>query len=282
MTNKVFFITGVSSGIGRALAETVLAAGESVAGTLRNADQIAAFEALAPGRAKALIADVTDRDSVEQAVSDTVATFGRIDVIANNAGAGTVGAVEETSEAEARSIFDLNFFGQFNVIQAALPVLRKQKSGHILTFSAVGGFTGFPGLGVYSAAKAAADVMSEALAQEVASFGIRTTILTLGIFRTKFAAGSLRFTDAEMVEYAETPAGEFRGFIGGLDGKQPNDPEKAAQAILQIVEAEDPPLHLALGQDAVGVMSKKLDQIKGDIDRWKTLSASTVFSQAAA
>ncbi|GFE63530.1 oxidoreductase [Litoreibacter roseus] len=281
MTNKVFFITGVSSGIGRALAETVLAAGESVAGTLRNTDQIAAFEALAPGRAKALIADVTDRDSVEQAVSDTVATFGRIDVIANNAGAGTVGAVEETSEAEARSIFDLNFFGQFNVIQAALPVLRKQKSGHILTFSAVGGFTGFPGLGVYSAAKAAADVMSEALAQEVASFGIRTTILTLGIFRTKFAAGSLRFTDAEMVEYAETPAGKFRGFIGGLDGKQPNNPEKAAQAILQIVEAEDPPLHLALGQDAVGVMSKKLDQIKGDIDRWKTLSASTVFSQAA-
>ncbi len=281
MTTKTFFITGVSSGIGRALAEAVLASGGNVAGTLRNRDQVGEFEALAPGRAKALIADVTDREQVEIAIKDAVDVFGRIDVVANNAGAGTVGAIEETSEAEAHAIFDLNFFGQFNVVQAALPILRRQQSGHILTFSAIGGFTGFPGLGVYSAAKAAADVMSEALAQEVASFGIRTTILTLGIFRTKFASGSLRFTKTGMAEYAETPAGKFRGFIGGLDGKQPNDPEKAAQAIIEIVEADEPPLHLPLGQDALGVVGKKLDQVRGDVDRWSDLAASVVFADAA-
>ncbi|MEM9013421.1 MAG: oxidoreductase [Pseudomonadota bacterium] len=282
MTTKTFFITGVSSGIGRALAEAVLSAGGRVAGTLRKPEQAAEFEALAPGRALALIADVTDRAAVDAAVAKAVDAFGRIDVVANNAGAGTVGAVEETSEAEARALFDLNFFGQFNVIQAALPILRRQQAGHMLTFSAVGGFTGFPGLGVYSAAKAAADVMSEALAQEVAGFGIKTTILTLGIFRTKFAAGSLSFTEAEMPDYAETPAGKFRGFIGGLDGKQPNDPEKAAEAILKIVEAEDPPLHLPLGVDAVEVMTRKIDQVSGEIERWRNVAASVRYSETTA
>ncbi|MEM8837011.1 MAG: oxidoreductase [Pseudomonadota bacterium] len=282
MTTKTYFITGVSSGIGRALAKAVLDAGGRVAGTLRKPEQAEAFEALAPGRAIALIADVTDRAAVDTAVAKAVERFGRIDVVANNAGAGTVGAVEETSEAEARALFELNFFGQFNVIHAVLPVLRRQQSGHILTFSAVGGFTGFPGLGVYSAAKAATDVMSEALAQEVAGFGIKTTILTLGIFRTKFAAGSLSFTKAEMAEYAETPAGKFRSFISGLDGKQPNDPAKAAEAILKIVESEEPPLHLALGADAVGVIRRKLDQVRGDVDQWEEVSTSTVYSQSAA
>ena len=280
-TSKTFFITGVSSGLGRALAEAVLAAGGQVAGTLRKSEQAAEFQALAPGRALALIADVTDPASVEAAVAKTVEAFGRIDVVANNAGAGTVGAVEETSLAEARDIFELNVFGQFNVLKAVLPVLRRQQSGHVLTFSAIGGFTGFPGLGVYSAAKAASDVMSEALAQEVAGFGIKTTVLTLGIFRTKFASSSLRFTEAEMAKYADTPAGKFRGFISGLDGKQPNDPEKAAQAILEIVEAEAPPLHLPLGADAVGVMRKKLAAVGSDIDAWEALATSTVFETGA-
>ena len=281
-TSKTFLITGVSSGIGRALAEAVLAAGGQVAGTLRKSAQAAEFEALAPGRALALIADVTDPASVEAAVAKAVEAFGRIDVVANNAGAGTVGAVEETSLEEMRDIFELNVFGQFNVLKAVLPVLRRQQSGHVLTFSAIGGFTGFPGLGVYSAAKAAADVMSEALAQEVAGFGIKTTVLTLGIFRTRFASSSLRFTQSRIAEYADTPAGTFRGFIGGLDGKQPNDPDQAARAILEIVEAEAPPLHLPLGADAVGVMRKKLAAVGSDINTWEALAASTVFESAAA
>lgn len=281
-TSKTFLITGVSSGIGRALAKAVLAAGGQVAGTLRKSAQVAEFEALAPGRALALIADVTDPASIEAAVAKAVEAFGRIDVVANNAGAGTVGAVEETSLEELRDIFELNVFGQFNVLKAVLPVLRRQQSGHVLTFSAIGGFTGFPGLGVYSAAKAAADVMSEALAQEVAGFGIKTTVLTLGIFRTRFASSSLRFTQTKMAEYADTPAGTFRGFIAGLDGKQPNDPDQAARAILEIVAAEAPPLHLPLGADAIGVMRKKLAAVGSDIDTWETLAASTLFEPAAA
>ena len=203
-------------------------------------------------------------------------------MVANNAGFGTVGSIEETNLEEASSLFETNFFGQFNVVNAVLPVLRKQQSGHILTFSAIGGFTGFPGLGVYSAAKAAADVMSEALAQEVAGFGIKVSVITLGIFRTNFASSSLKYTAREMAEYAETPAGKFRAFIGGLDGKQPNDPAKAAQAILEVVGSGEPPLHLPLGGDAVGVMRKKLEQVGGDVDQWAELAQTTAFEAKAA
>ncbi|MGF1553588.1 MAG: SDR family NAD(P)-dependent oxidoreductase [Paracoccaceae bacterium] len=281
-TTKTFFVTGVSSGLGRALAEAVLASGGRVAGTLRRPEQVAAFEALAPGRAVAFVADVTDPAAVRAAVDGAVERFGRIDVVASNAGAGTVGAVEETSPAEARAIFELNAIGQLNLAHAALPVLRAQGSGHWLSFSAVGGFTGFPGLGVYSAAKAAADVMAEAMAQEIAPFGIRTTILTLGIFRTRFAAGSLAYVDREMAEYAETPAGKFRGFIGGLDGKQPNDPAKAAEAIVALVEHPEPPLHLALGADAVGVMRKKLAAVGADLDAWEATAKGVAFETEAA
>src|SRR5262249_42380661 len=165
---------------------------------------------------------------------------------------------EETSTDEAHEVFETNFFGQFNITRSVLPFMRAQSTGHILVASAIGGFTGVAGLGIYSAAKAAADVMNEALAQEVAPFGIKITVLTLGIFRTPFAASSLRQTASVMTEYARTPAGRFRTFIGGLSGRQPNDPARAAQAILQVVSAEKPPLHLALGSDALEVMNAKV------------------------
>ena len=182
---------------------------------------------------------------------------------------------------EAHEVFDANFFGQFNVTRSVLPIMRAQGSGHILVASAVGGFTGFAGLGVYSAAKAAADVMNEALALEVAPFGIRVTVLTLGIFRTQFASSSLKQTAHVMNEYAQTPAGRFRAFIGGLPGKQPNDPVRAAQAILQAVAAEKPPLHLALGGDALRVMKSKIGSLQQDIATWEPTSASVAFPEAA-
>jgi NAD(P)-dependent dehydrogenase (short-subunit alcohol dehydrogenase family) len=190
-----------------------------------------------------------------------------------------VGAIEETSEEEARDVFEVNFFGQLNVTRAVLPIMRAQASGHILAASAVGGFTGVAGLGVYSAAKAAVDVMNEALAQEVRPFGIKVTVLTLGIFRTNFASSSLKQTATVMTEYAETPAAQFRGFIGGLAGKQPNDPARGAQAILKAVAAENPPLHLALGRDALGVMRKKIASLQRDIAAWEATSASVAFPQ---
>ncbi|KPF70556.1 short-chain dehydrogenase [beta proteobacterium AAP99] len=277
-STKIWFITGVSSGLGRELAIKALAAGDRVVGTLRRREQFAAFEALAPGRALAVQADITDAAAVQAAVKSAISTFGRIDVLANNAGYGTVGAVEETSAAEAQTIFDANFFGHLHVIRAVLPQMRAQGSGRIINFSAVGGFTGFPGLGVYSAAKAALDVMTEALAAEVAPFGIKVTVLTLGIFRTEFAGGSLKSTATVMPAYADTAAGKFRGFIGNLAGKQPNDPIKAADAILQLAAAEQPPMHLALGGDAVGVIRKKLAGVEADLQAWSELSTSVAFT----
>ncbi|MGU3591978.1 oxidoreductase [Methylobacterium brachiatum] len=276
-----WLITGVSSGLGRALAEAALAQGDLVVGTVRKPEQIAEIERLAPGRALAVILDVTSSASIIEGVAAAAnALGGRIDVLVNNAGWGLVGAVEETTDDEAHAVFETNFFGQLNVTRAVLPIMRTQKFGHILAASAVGGFTGFPGLSVYSAAKAAVDVMNEALAGEVAPFGIKVTVLTLGIFRTRFAAGSLKKT-APMDVYAQTPAGEFRGFIGGLTGKQPNDPVRGAQAILRVVASEAPPLHLILGQDALGVVRKKLDSVQADVTAWEAASASTAFPDAA-
>jgi NAD(P)-dependent dehydrogenase (short-subunit alcohol dehydrogenase family) len=280
VTRKNWLITGVSSGIGRALAEAALAAGHVVAGTVRKPEQIGEFKKLSPGRAKAVMLDVTKSDGVVPGVRAAAkALGGRIDVLVNNAGWGLVGAIEETSEEEVRDVFEVNFFGQLNVTRAVMPIMRAQGSGHILAASAVGGFTGFAGLGVYSAAKAALDVMNEALAQEVEPFGIKVTVLTLGIFRTNFASSSLKQTATVMTEYAETPAGRFRGFIGGLTGKQPNDPARGAQAILKAVAAENPPLHLALGGDALGMMQKKIASLQRDIATWEVTSVSVAFPQ---
>jgi short-subunit dehydrogenase len=183
---------------------------------------------------------------------------------------------------EARDVFEVNFFGQLNVTRVALPIMRARGSGHILVASAVGGFTGVGGLGVYSAAKAAVDVMNEALAQEVMSFGIKVTVLTLGIFRTNFASSSLKQTASVMTEYTNTSAGQFRRFIGGLPGKQANDPARGAHAILKVVAAERPPLHLALGRDALGVMRQKITSLQQDIAAWEAMSASVGFPRPGA
>jgi short-subunit dehydrogenase len=270
---KNWLITGVSSGIGRSLAEAALAEGHVVVGTVRKPEQIGEFEKLLPGRAKAVMLDVTKADGVVSGVGAAAkALGGRIDVLVNNAGWGLVGAIEETSEEDARDVFEVNFFGQLNVTRAVLPIMRAQGSGHILAASAAGGFTGVAGLGVYAAAKAAVDVMNEALAQEVEVFGIKVTVLTLGIFRTNFASSSLKQTATVMPEYAETPAGQFRGFIDG-----PNDPARGAQAILKAVAAENAPLHLALGRDALGVMRKKIARLQQEIAVWEATSASVAF-----
>ena len=277
---KNWLITGISSGIGRSLAEAALAEGHVVVGTVRRPEQIGELEKLSRGRAMSVILDVTKLDCVVSSVEAAAkALGGRIDVLVNNAGWGLVGAVEETSEQEARDVFEVNFFGQLNVTRAVLPIMRAQGSGHILAVSAIGGFTGIAGLGMYSAAKAAVDVVNEALAQEVGPFGIKVTVLTLGIFRTNFASSSLKRTATVMNEYADTPAGQFRSFIGGLAGKQRNDPARGAQAILKVVAAERPPLHLALGEDALGVMRNKIASLQQDIAAWEATSASVAFLQ---
>ncbi len=275
--NKKVLITGVSSGLGRALAQKILEQGGYVAGTLRNQLQMADFEALAPGRALAIEMDITNSAQVKAGVDKAIATFGQIDVLANNAGHGLVGAIEETSDLEAQRMLDTNFLGNLRVTRAILPQMRQQQSGHIINYSAIGGFTGFPGLGVYSAAKAAVDIMGEALAAEVKSLGINVTILTVGIFRTEFASRSLQHTEKVLDAYQETPAGKFRGFIDNLPGNQPNDPERAAEAIIKLIESNEPPLHLALGNDAIKTIQDKIERLQQDIQAWQEISASTAF-----
>ncbi|MCA7928581.1 oxidoreductase [Burkholderia cepacia] len=275
MADKVVLITGVSSGLGRELAQRLLAEGARVAGTVRGAEQVAEFERLAPGRALGVLMDITQPDAVTAGVQRVLERFGRIDVLANNAGVGTVGAVEETTEADARQIFDVNFFGGLRVIHAVLPTMRRQRSGHIVQFSSIAGFAGYPGLGVYAAAKAATGVLGEALAGELAPLGIHVTVLTIGIFETQFAGRSLAYSSNRIDDYADTPADQFRGFIGQLQGKQPNVPEKGAQAIVDILKAAKPPVHFALGADAVGTMLGRAESIERDIRAWETVSRST-------
>ena len=275
--NKKVLITGVSSGLGRALAQKILEQGGYVAGTIRNKSQMAGFEALAPGRAVALEMDITNPEQVKAGVKKAIAAFGQIDVLANNAGHGLVGAIEETSDAEVRQMLDTNFLGSLRVTRAILPQMRQQKSGHIINYSAIGGFTGFPGLGVYSAAKAAVDIMGEALAAEVKPLGINVTILTVGIFRTEFAGRSLQHTEQVLDAYQETPAGKFRGFIDNLSGNQPNDPDKAAEAIIKLIESDEPPLHLALGNDAIKTIQDKIERLQQELQAWHEISASTGF-----
>lgn len=279
--NKVVLITGVSSGLGRELAHQLLDRGALVAGTFRQPEQAKAFEAAHPDLALGVVMDVTDTAAIEAGVQQVVDRFGRIDVLANNAGVGTVGAVEETSDEEARRIFDVNFFGGLAVTRAVLPTLRQQRSGHILQFSAIGGFLGYPGLGVYSAAKGATDIVGEALAGELKPLGINVTVLTIGIFHTEFAGRSLIYTDQVIDDYTDTPAGKFRNMIGGLQGKQPNDPAKGAAAIIQLMQAENPPIHAALGADAQGGMRKKLANIEAELSLWEANATSTARTAQA-
>ncbi|MEM1094929.1 MAG: oxidoreductase [Bacteroidota bacterium] len=280
-TDNVYFITGVSSGLGRALAEVILAQGGRVAGTVRRPEHVADLEALAPdGRALGVVLDVTDTAAVNAGVAQAIAHFGRIDVLISNAGYGLVGAVEETSDAEALKLFDVNVLGAHRVIRAALPHMRAQGSGHIMLAAAIGGFTGFGGLSVYTASKAAVDVLGEALAQEVKPFGIDVTVLTLGVFKTDFAGRSLNRVAEQVEAYEATPVGRFRAMMDNLDGNQPNDPYRAAEAIMHIAEAEEPPLRLALGNDALGVIAKKIDAVQADVEAWRELSASVAYAAA--
>lgn len=278
ISNKVVLVTGGSSGLGKELAEKLLASGAKVAATFRQTWQAETFTQSNPGKALGLVMDITDQQTVKQGVEKLISTFGRVDVLANNAGVGTVGAIEETSEKETRKVFDVNFFGGLALIRSVLPHMRQQRSGHILQFSSIGGFTGVSGLGVYAAAKAATDILGEGLATEVKPLGIDVTVLTLGVFETQFAGGSLCYTEQQIEDYSATPAGQFRGFIGSLQGKQPNDAGKGAQAIINLIEADSPPVHAALGGDALGGMRNKMANLENELKVWESNALSTAHS----
>lgn len=276
-----WFITGVSSGFGRALAEAVLAKGHTVIGTVRQEAARASFEALAPGRAHAVIADVTDEAGVHRAVDDVVAKHGAIDVLVNNAGYGLEGAVEEVSLEQVRNQFEVNVFGAVAVIQAVLPHMRKARAGHIINITSMGGLTAFPGVGIYNGSKFALEGISEALAKEVKPLGIKVTIVEPGSFRTDWAGRSMVHAEEPIADYEQT-AGAFRQSLAQRNGRQGGDPRKAAAAIILVTEANEPPLRLLLGPDALRFVGEKLGVQQAEILKWASVSAATNFDDFVA
>jgi len=277
MAQRIWFITGVSSGFGRSLAEAVAARGDIAIGTLRQEAQLAPFEAIAPGLTVGMKLDVNDHAQVTAVVESVVEKFGRIDVLVNNAGYGLLGAIEEISETEARAQLETNFFGALAVTQAVLPHLRRRQAGHILQVSSIGGFNGTPGAGLYNASKFALEGFSEALAKEVASFGIRLTIVEPGPFRTKWAGESIKRAATFIPDYVATPAGATIARITGYGSKgtQPGDPDLAAGAMMKVVDSPNPPLRLVLGALALGAFRAKLAAATKELDEWEATGRAT-------
>ncbi len=276
---KVWLITGCSKGLGLAFAEAVLAHGDRLVATARDIDSLAGLGASASERVLHLALDVTSEREVQSVLARATARFGRIDVLVNNAGYGLAGAVEEVSDTEARAQIETNLFGTLNMTRAVLPGMRAQRSGHILQISSIAGFAATPGLGIYNASKFALEGYSEALALELAGFGIRVTIVEPGPFRTDWAGPSLATPTLRIEAYADS-AHKTIAMLNGYSGKQPGDPAKAAAALIAVVESERPPLRLPLGEMAVGRVRTKLAAIADELDAWEKLALSTSFSDA--
>jgi NAD(P)-dependent dehydrogenase (short-subunit alcohol dehydrogenase family) len=268
LERRVWFVTGASSGIGRALARQVLDAGETVAASFRRADEAQAFGRAVPGRSLGVVADVTDTTQVNAAVETAAVATGRIDVIVNAAGYVVVGAVEELSDAEMFAQLNVNLLGVHRVVRAALPWLRARPGSRVVNISSVGGQVGYPGLGAYDASKAGLELLSEALQAEVAPFGIRVLIVEPGNVRTEWTGRSLVLAEAQIPAYDDT-AGASRRFFVELHGHQEGDPDTVAAVIRDAVEAEDPPPRLVVGADAHQWIREKLEVQQGELARWR-------------
>ncbi|MFC4911973.1 oxidoreductase [Actinomadura gamaensis] len=275
---RVWLITGATSGFGRAIAEAALAAGDVVVAAARRPEALDDLVAAHPDRVRAIGLDVTDQAAITAAVAEAVLWHGRVDVLVNNAGRGLVGAVEETTDRELREQMELHFFGPAALVRAVLPHMRRQGTGAIVQMSSMGGRLSFPGVGAYSASKHALEGLTLALAGEVAGFGIRTLIVEPGSFRTSFAGSGALAQTAELPEYAEL-VGPVRRDLPESDGKQPGDPAKAAAAILAALDADETPLRLPLGNDAVDAIEASLARDRADAAVWEKVSRSTDFEE---
>ncbi|MET7543139.1 oxidoreductase [Streptomyces sp. NPDC005507] len=274
--NKVWLVTGASSGLGRAITEAAVAAGDIVVAAARRTALLDDLVAAHPDQVEALPLDVTDIAGVQAAVDGVAARHGRIDVLVNNAGRGMVGAVEETTDAQLRDLMDLHFFGPAALTRAVLPHMRRRGSGAIVQLTSMGGRFAFAGVGAYCATKFALEGLSEALAAEVAPHGIRVLIVEPGAFRTGFAGAAELQQSATLDAYQGTVGPVVSGLPGG-SGQEPGDPAKAAAAILAALDADEPPLRLPLGNDAADAITDHLDRSSTELRSWEKLARSTDF-----
>jgi NAD(P)-dependent dehydrogenase (short-subunit alcohol dehydrogenase family) len=278
MKNKVWFITGCSTGFGRELSLEVLKAGYKAVVTARKVEDVKDIIDQYPDTALALKLDVTKSAEVEDSVKQALKHFNTIDVLVNNAGIGYFGAIEESEEDEVRRMFEINFWGLAAMTKAVLPTLRKQRSGHILNVASIGGLVGFPAVGFYNATKFAVDGYSDALSKELAPLGIKVTVICPSGFRTDWAGRSANNSKIVIDDYKAT-AETNKNSIRGYSGKQPGDPERAAKAIVAAVEAENPPLHLLLGKAALKGALNKLEVLKKDFDTWADVTEGADFPE---
>ena len=272
--SRVWLITGTSSGFGRTLAEAALNRGDRVVAAARDVgrmSELAAHERLHP-----VVLDVTDAEQRDAVVEQAIVDFGRIDVLVNNAGRTQVGAVEETTDEELRSLFELHFFAPVELTRAVLPHMRAQGGGWIVQMSSVGGQITAPGFGAYCATKFALEGLTQALQDEVASFGIRALIVEPGAFRTGLFRPGAAYESAAMPEYAQT-VGPTREYINGNNGLQPGDPAKAANAILAALDSDEPPLRLVLGEDAIESVRSRLELLSRELNDWEAIGRDTAI-----
>lgn len=277
-TKKVWFVTGASKGLGLTLVKRLLQQGYCVVATTRNTQPL--IEEIGHGSEVFLPLEVnlTDNSDVKNAIEKSIAHFGKIDVVVNNAGYGQLGTLEELTDEEARENFDVNVFGSLNVIRNAMPYLRSQKAGNIFNISSVGGLFGsFAGWGIYCATKFAMAGFTEALAEEAKEFGVKVTVVYPGYFRTDFLTkGSLR-TPKQPIQNYEAARQSEQAHLNSINGNQPNDPEKAADVLISISKEKDPPVHLLLGNDSYDMLKNKIEFMAKDVEQWKSYTLSTAF-----
>lgn len=276
MDKKVWLITGISSGLGKALAEAVLDAGEFVCATFRKESQVENFNKKYKGKGFAFKLDITKENDIESTIESIISKYAQIDYLVNNAGVGFTGAIEETSMDEVRLVMNANFFGTLKITQSVLPHMREKQTGHIIQISSHGGIKAFAGFGIYNASKFALEGFSEALAQEVEPLGIKVKLIEPGPFRTNFAGSGLMEAKNVISDYSNT-AGVFREKLKSVNGLQEGDPNKAAKAIYDFVKSDSKALRLPLGKTPLVTIQMKLDSVKADLKNCQEIANSVVF-----
>ncbi|RLJ33698.1 short-subunit dehydrogenase [Chryseobacterium sp. 7] len=277
-TKKVWFVTGASKGLGFELVKKLLSEGFQVAATSRTVESLISTIGETSENFLPLSVNITDNNDIKSAIAKTVDHFGRIDVVVNNAGYGQIGTLEELTDEEARENYAVNVFGTLNVIRNAMPYLREQRSGNIFNISSVGGYSAnFPGWGIYCSTKFAVAGFTEALAEEVKDFGVHATVVYPGYFRTDFLTKDSVKTPSNPIQAYEAARNSEQAHLNEINGNQPNDPEKAADVLIQISKEKNPPVHLLLGVGTLEFLNNKIDILQKDAEKWESLTVSTAI-----